>query len=126
MRKPPFGVLVVAREETVQGLLQDLLERAGCLVSLAKDEDEARAMISQDSSYDLVVADHPAPFLKGLRLVRWLKKTNPSMKMILIVFGEMDVTSTARAAGADEVLKWPLDLDFLRPMVREMSLAKSA
>lgn len=130
-RKPPVKVLVVARKESVQGLLQDLLEPAGYLVSLAGNEEEAFLMIkqemSQDRAYDLIVAEHPAPFLKGLRLVRRLKKDHPSLRVILITFEKEDVTSTALAAGADGTLRGPLDLNLLRPMVRQMAaLAGSA
>ena len=63
-------IFVVDDEESLREICQDVLEDEGYEVVLAKDGQEALAMLVDDQNIDLVVSVLRMPRMNGLELLR--------------------------------------------------------
>lgn len=64
-------------------MISGLLDKSGLQISVAKDGQEAMAMI-EASPPDLVVLDVVMPNMNGYELCRWVKNT-PETKDVLVI-----------------------------------------
>jgi CheY-like chemotaxis protein len=110
-------VLVVEDEEAIRSLLRSLLEGELYRVILAQDGAEALGQYRQQrSQIQLVITDIMMPRVDGIALIRDLKALNPEVK-ILAISGVSTHAETAIAAGADDFLAKPYDVEvFLNRM----------
>lgn len=113
-------VLVVDDEETILMAVRDVLTRQGCEVEMARDGNEAIAMISR-RSYDLVISDIRLPGHSGYEIFAAARKHCPECPVIFITgFGYDPNHSIIRAnkEGLASVLYKPFKVDQLLGDVR--------
>ena len=112
-------ILLVDGQEITRELLEEFLSYDH-KVSLAEDGVKTQeALIKEKGGYDLVITDHRMPRLLGVELVRWIKTRYPSVKVIFLSADGQEVTSVARAAGADQILGNLFDYDLLIKAIKE-------
>lgn len=103
-------VLVVDDDPDVALLVKTVLERrAGCVVDVASD---GRSAIDRVSAVrpDIVITDIEMPGLNGLELLAELRRTVPSVPVIVMTAHvSVDYAVSALRAQADEFLTKPLD-----------------
>ncbi len=113
-------ILVVDDDPLIRKLVEAFLTKGGYQVGLVTDGLKAQeALTREKGGYDLVITDHRMPHLLGVELVRWIKLTYPRPKVILMTGEGEGVTSVARAAGADGILKKPFTYDRLMQLIAE-------
>lgn len=76
-------VLVVDDEKGIRFLLSEVLHNQGFEVSLAKDGQESLDKLKKDR-FDLVVTDINMPRLDGVAMLKSMKKTGRSEKIIIM------------------------------------------
>jgi DNA-binding response OmpR family regulator len=119
-----YSVLVVENDQSVGGLLQELLEDEGYKVERAADGQHALASI-QTHAPDAVLLDVRIPKLDGVQVlnsVRASELDNRSHLPIILMSGAATEAEreTALAAGADDYLSKPFDLDALLDRVTHL------
>lgn len=110
MAEAPPRVLVVDDDPDVALLVKTVLERrAGCVVDVAEDGNTAIARMTQTRP-DVLVTDIEMPGLSGLELLAELRRTEPSIPVIVMTAHvSVDYAVSALRAQADEFLTKPLD-----------------
>jgi len=82
-------VLVVDDEKGIRFLLSEILLSQGFEVSLAKDGQESLAKLEEDH-FDLVVTDINMPRLDGVSMIKNMKKSGRSEKVIIMTGNPSD------------------------------------
>jgi len=124
----PMRILVVEDNRVNQHLIQALLRKRGHTTAVAGNGVEALAAIERDS-FDLVLMDIQMPEMDGLEAVRRIRKAEALTGQHLPV-----VAMTARAmagdresilaAGMDDYLEKPVQLERLDAVLRQASNAR--
>jgi len=81
--EPPKKVLIVDDEKGIRFLLSEVLNRQGFEVSLASDGQESLDKLEKDR-FDLVVTDINMPRLDGVDMLRRMKRTGRTEKVIVM------------------------------------------
>ncbi len=113
-------VLVVDDEEIIRQTVHDVLSQSGCQVELAREGNEALALIQQ-RPYDLVISDIRMPGLDGYSIFATVKKVRPDCPVIFMTgFGYDPTHSIVRATpeGLAAVLYKPFKVNELLASVR--------
>lgn len=117
---PSAKILVVDDEQPIRDLLREVLTGVGYNVVTASDGREALPMTLTDKP-DLILSDIRMPKLDGLTLCKALR-VNPETKNIPIImltsFNTSEHMEAAMAAGADDFLPKPLNVDEVKIRVR--------
>ncbi len=114
-------VLVADDEEIIRETIADVLSKAGALVVMAKDGDEAIAMI-HSQSFDLVLSDIKMPHRNGYEVFAAAKSAVSPCPVILITgFGYDPEHSIVRASreGLAAVLFKPFKVEQLLENIRK-------
>ena len=117
-------ILVVDDDADTRESLKVLLETAGYEVEVAPNG--ARALRLQRSrAADAVVTDIFMPIADGIETIRELRAEFPGVRIIAVSAGGRSVgnetyLAVALAAGADAVLRKPMDFDELLAMVKKL------
>jgi CheY-like chemotaxis protein len=118
----PSKILVVDDEPSIRDVLRDLLTAAGYTVVTASDGREALPMALADKP-DLIISDIRMPKLDGLTLCKALR-VNPETKSIPIImltsYNTSEHMEAAMAAGADDFLPKPLNVEEVKIRVRSL------
>jgi excisionase family DNA binding protein len=109
-------VLIVDDDEAILEMLVELLERDGRFdVRVARSGYEA-GMNTQEFEPDVIVLDYKLPDINGNRVCQTLR-ANPRFSQIKIVMisgvADPDEIAELRAAGADDFLRKPFQIDEL-------------
>ncbi len=113
-------ILIVDDEERLRKALARSLSQENCQVLTAASGDEA-VRILRKKKIDLVVTDLVMPGMDGLTLVKNIKSTDPSIKVIIITaYGTTESWQEAEALGVSCCLAKPFDLAHLRSKVNEL------
>jgi DNA-binding response OmpR family regulator len=119
---PPARILVVDDEPPVRNVLRDVLSADGYVVVTADDGREALPLTLRDKP-DLIITDIRMPKLDGLTLCKALR-VNPETKSIPILmltnYSTSEQMEAAMAAGADDFLPKPLNVEEVRIRVRSL------
>lgn len=76
----------------------------------------------KEQSYDLVISDIQMPDMDGFTMIRRIREFNSSVPILVIsAFGEKDVMSKARAAGATEIIEKPFDREKLIGLINKFT-----
>jgi CheY-like chemotaxis protein len=113
-------ILVVDDEEIIRVAVRDVLSKHGSEVEIARDGDEALAMISQ-RSYDLVISDIRMPGHDGYQIFAAVKDMHPDCPVIFMTGFGYDPSHSiirARQEGLAAVLYKPFKVDQLLSDVR--------
>lgn len=108
MIQPEAHLLVVDDDERIRGLLQKFLIRNGFLVTVARDSQQARKLLS-GLEFDLIVLDVMMPGDDGITLTRELRKNISTPILLLTAKGETQSRIEGFEAGADDYLGKPFE-----------------
>ncbi len=108
MTQPEAHLLVVDDDERIRGLLQKFLIRNGFLVTVARDADQARKLLS-GLEFDLIVLDVMMPGDDGITLTRELRQKISTPILLLTAKGETQSRIEGFEAGADDYLGKPFE-----------------
>jgi len=116
------SILVVDDEEALRTVLSSELSSEGYLVDTASDGDEAITIL-QGKSFDLVLLDIKMPRVDGFEVLKFIKKTNPAMKVIMLTaFADLKNAIESKKLGAEDFISKPYDLvDLLTTIERVLS-----
>lgn len=131
---PHMHVLVVEDQPYNQALITEVLEQEGFSVDLVGDgqvmmDTIHSNLVNEHTQPDLILMDIQLPNIDGLQLIRALRE-HPQWQAIPI----MTVTAMAMpgdrdrslAAGADDYITKPIDLDLLIQKCRQLTTAPSS
>lgn len=127
------SILVVDDDVEVGEVIRRVLERGGFAVRVVNSAAAALAAVAA-SEPDVVITDVIMPRQNGVDLIGVLRTQSPRIRIVAISGGgsfgpssyKPDAISThaylasARAAGADEALSKPFDMDELLGAVRRL------
>lgn len=115
-------ILVVDDEEALRTVLSSELLGAGYDVSTASDGDEAISTV-QNKKFDLVLLDIKMPRVDGFEVLKFIKKTYPSVKVIMLTgFADLKNAIESKKHGAEDFVSKPYDLvDLLTTIERVLS-----
>jgi two-component system, NtrC family, response regulator PilR len=119
-------VLIVDDDESSRQLLSEVLEANGYEVGAVEDGSAARAELSRDGDYRIVVADLRMPKETGLELLRNLRQQNSHHGIILMSsFISGSERELAQELGAHALLEKPFRLTELLQVVAELANQKT-
>lgn len=121
-------VLVADDEDIIREAIADVMSKAGALPVMARDGQEAVAMIAQQR-FDLVLSDIKMPLRNGYEVFAAAKAQNPHCPVILITgFGYDPDHSIVKASreGLAGVLFKPFKVDQLMELVTKALTAPTA
>ncbi|MEL6584719.1 MAG: response regulator [Pseudomonadota bacterium] len=101
-------LLVIDDDERLRALLRKYLSRQGFLVSLARDAEHARRLLS-GLEFDLLIVDVMLPGEDGISLTKDLSGTLPTPILLLTAQGDAENRITGLESGADDYLSKPFD-----------------
>ncbi|MBO9342800.1 MAG: response regulator [Roseiflexus sp.] len=111
-RKYPMRILIVDDNRDILDLVQRVLLAEGHEVITARNGVEALQREAEHTP-DLIVLDINLPFLDGWEVCRQIKARRSVPVIILSVRAEAVDLERSRAAGADDHVLKPFDLDDL-------------
>jgi two-component system, sensor histidine kinase len=133
VQHPPIGahtlrVLVVEDHPINQKLVGVLLGRMGCHISYCENGQLAVDMVQREA-FDLILMDVNMPVMDGLSATRLIRKLTGSVADIPIVVLTADVMNEAcekaLAAGANDFISKPLQVDQLRTIILKHAHGKN-
>jgi two-component system phosphate regulon response regulator OmpR len=108
MIAPEPHLLIIDDDERIRGLLRKFLARHGFLVSVARDAEHARRVLS-GLEFDMIVMDVMMPGEDGVALTRSLRETLATPILLLTAKGETEDRIDGLEAGADDYLAKPFE-----------------
>jgi len=124
----PAKILVVDDEASIRDLLREVLTAAGHTVLTAPDGREALPLTLSEKP-DLILTDIRMPKLDGLTLCKALRvntETKHIPVVILTTYNTSEHMEAAMAAGADDFLPKPLNVEEVKIRVRSLLKLKQA
>ncbi len=122
----PASILVADDDPSARRALRRILEGAGYGVTEAADGEEARQLVGQESPA-LVILDIAMPGLDGIVICRQLK-ADPMTSLVPVIHVTGSTERAARlaalAAGSDEFVSKPFDVEELLTRVRSLLRTK--
>lgn len=121
--KPPMhSLLIIEDDETIRSALRRLFEGEGYRVLTAADGTQLSDVLD-DHPMDLIILDVGLPWINGFELAEMMKG-HDDLKDIPLIFvsgrtSEEDV-KRGFAAGADDYIKKPFDLEKIKKTVRTL------
>jgi PAS domain S-box-containing protein len=116
-------ILVVDDEESVRGMIGQILSRAGYKLMTACDGKEALDLYKQEGAkISLVILDLMMPKMGGQKCLEELLKINPQAKVLIAtgVSSNNQQTSLTIDSGAKVVIHKPYDINLLLTTVRDI------
>src|ERR1700682_5224766 len=120
-------IILVDDDRVIQKMVGGFLERRGFRVRNASDGVEALQLI-RDQIPDLVITDVRMPELNGIELTSRLRSHHRTAGVPILMFSELGAAPDALAgyaAGADDYLPKPFELEILEAKVHRL-LRRSA
>jgi DNA-binding NtrC family response regulator len=115
-------ILVVDDEDALRTVLSSELVNSGYEVAAAADGDEAISAV-QNKKFDLVLLDIKMPKVDGFEVLKFIKKNNPAVKVIMLTgFADLKNAIESKKHGAEDFVSKPYDLvDLLTTIERVLS-----
>jgi two-component system, cell cycle response regulator len=113
-----FKVLVADDEESLRGIVKEILTDSGYLVDCAANGKEAMDLVRKNS-YEVVVSDIRMPEMSGIELLEEIKKFNPNIQVIMMTsHASVETAIKAIRLGAYDYLTKPFeDLDIITTVI---------
>lgn len=113
-------ILLVEDNKAVADAVKGTLEHQGWNVVNCDDGRTAQQKISGSARYDLLMLDNELPGVKGVDLVRHVRKLPHRRRTPIIVFSASDCEREAWRSGADAFLKKPEGMGTVVSTVRRL------
>ena len=110
------SILIAEDHDRVAELFADLFGLNGWTVTTYHDGRDAASALSGSTRYDAVLVSNRLHSMSGVELIRWTRALGHRQDVpIVMVTGTVEVTDMVGglAAGADDVLYKPIDVDIL-------------
>lgn len=101
-------ILIVDDDERIRDLLRKFLVRHGYFVSVARDAEHARRILS-GLEFDLLIIDVMMPGENGTELTRSLRQSMDTPIILLTAQGEVENRVKGLEAGADDYMAKPFE-----------------
>jgi DNA-binding NtrC family response regulator len=119
--KKQVEILVLDDEPIVCTRLKPALEKEGYRVETFTDSKAAKQRL-EEKPFDIVVTDLKMAEIDGLALLRFIKKTSPETRVIIISgFATVDVTREAFQAGVRDVIAKPFKISQLKDLIKRVA-----
>ena len=110
-------VLFVEDNQMNRRVIAEMLRAGGVEMDEAEDGPSGLAMIDANDAYDLVLMDPRMPGMDGLTAIREIRTRTDAKAQVPVIVVTADSGATleadCQAAGADDVLRKPVDLSTL-------------
>ena len=116
----PLSILLVDDHEDTNRSLMLLLRRRGFQVKTAVDIAQATELFGQEN-FDVLVCDMGLPDGSGLDLLPSLKNNPPRIGIIVSGYGADEDVERSRAAGYQEHLVKPVEVNQLETVIRRLA-----
>jgi len=119
------AILLVEDYPDTRALMQLLLESAGYAVTAKEDGADALEFLSQ-SIPDLILTDLMMPRVSGIELIQHVrsKQELAAMPIIAMTAYSSGPIEKAKEAGANAILKKPLDLETISSTIERLVSAR--
>ncbi|MBE0502344.1 MAG: sigma-54-dependent Fis family transcriptional regulator [Desulfuromonadales bacterium] len=108
------NILVVDDDDSLRRMMEHTLQQAGYLVSVARDGDEALAMVAKEQPR-LIITDLKMERMGGFELLANVHREYPDILMIVVTaFGSVESAVKAMQRGAHDYLVKPFSREALR------------
>lgn len=117
-----FDVLIVEDEAAIARLMEIHLQRAGFSTQCCADGHQAVDLLTAND-YKLVLLDRMIPGLRGLDILRWLRKTETleNLPVLMVTaLGQMEERVRGLNEGADDYLPKPFEPEELIARVQAL------
>ncbi len=121
---PLNRIIVADDEESMRWVLSKALKRKGFSVDLARDGEEALALINANA-YDLAILDIKMPGLTGLDLLDKVREMKSDL-LVVIMTAEASMKNAIEAMkrGAYDYITKPFDLDVIDAIIEKIDKAR--
>ncbi|MBU0986456.1 MAG: response regulator [Proteobacteria bacterium] len=110
-------ILIVDDDENIADILKDIVSAEGRTVDACHDGLSAIERI-QNIFYDLIIVDLVIPRVGGLDVLRYAKKANPNVLVIIITgYASIETAVTAVKEGAYDYIRKPCKLEQIKIVV---------
>jgi len=99
-------VLIVEDDNSINGLLYDLLEDYEVTQAFAGSEAKR---ILEDERFDLILLDLMLPGINGEDLILWIRQTHQTPIIVITARSEASVLSSVLEAGANDYIAKPFN-----------------
>src|SRR5215469_13688517 len=114
-------VLVVEDSEDTREAMAEILQIEGFAVSTAENGQQALEVLRGENPC-VVLLDLMMPIMSGWEFLRYRKERQELAKIpVIVISAMMDEAAGARAEGADEFLRKPMDIPTLVNVVKRLS-----
>jgi CheY-like chemotaxis protein len=103
------SMLVIDRSETIAKLFAEIFEKRGWDVDTCGDRGSAIERLAGSKPYDTVLLSYRVPGTTGAELVGLIRSLEHRRMTAVVMVTSIGETTEALAAGADEVLLWPVN-----------------
>lgn len=108
-----FDILVVDDDMRMRQLIEEILTENGFSVVSSGDGRDALMML-KERRYDLIITDLKMPYVDGMEILSYAKKSNPDALIIMITaYGTIESAIEAIKKGAYDYIQKPFDPDRL-------------
>ena len=121
--KKGFKVLVADDEESLRGIVSEVLTDDGYIVECVEDGKQALEKITADDDFKILVTDIRMPEMNGMELLEKVKAHTAAVEVIIMTsHGSLDTAIKAMRLGAYDYLQKPFeDLDVISTVVNRTS-----
>lgn len=118
-------VLIIDDEEQILNYVKYVLDKEGCVVSLASNGKEAIEIFST-AEFDIVITDIAMPEKDGIDTIIEMRQLNPPVAIVAMsgVSSSDKLLKLATAFDADVTIKKPFTVDELLVAVKEAKKKK--
>lgn len=112
-------ILLVDDEPDILKTLADMLGRTGYTIVAKPDAESALSVVREGTQIDLVITDLRMPGMSGAELITILKKTLPSVPIIMLTgYGSVESYLKSMSSGVFEYVNKPVQARELRRIVK--------
>jgi len=116
MKNNKKHIVIIEDDPVLRELTQMAFVVEGFEVDMFEDGEKGIAYLENDlASVDLVLLDILMPVLDGVHVLNWLRKTRQSSVNVVVMTAMIDDVTEQKmlSAGANNVIKKPLDMNIL-------------
>ena len=115
-----LSILIVEDDITFSLMLTTWLGKKGFVVRSSSSVSDAKRRLGEEA-FDFVISDLRLPDSDGIDLLKWLKRTHPSLPLIMMTsYAEIQTAVQAMKLGAADYIAKPLNPDELLGKIKEL------